>query len=195
MVFRLSLAAVAATFALSVVAMPTSLHSLTTSLFPRGGEGEPFECPDPSSTARAKQALIDYGAQSVDIAIAMLENGCAFHAAYPAGNNKPDDAAELGVYRNNWHMIREYCDHFQGAGPSEWQSRGQELHDDVGLATQCQRQLFSKLGADKFFGLQRGGLSNQGAGAEYGQFVGKYQGFCKSHMKDGMAIYWNVASM
>lgn len=62
-----------------------------------------------------------------DIAIAMLENGCAFHAAYPAGNNKPDDAAELGVYRNNWHMIREYCDHFQGAGPSEWQSRGQEL--------------------------------------------------------------------
>lgn len=65
MVFKLSLAAVAATFALSVVAMPTSLHSLTTSLFPRGGEGEPFECPDPSSTAAAKQALIDYGAQSV----------------------------------------------------------------------------------------------------------------------------------
>ncbi|KAI4230760.1 MAG: hypothetical protein LQ349_006058 [Xanthoria aureola] len=193
MLFKLNcLAAVAASFALSVVAMPTNL---TTTLLPRGGEGEPFECPDPSVTAAAKRALIDFGAKPVDIAIAMLENGCAFHAQFTAGNNKEADSAELGVYRNNWHMIREYCDDFKGAEPSEWLSRGKELHDDVGIATRCQRQLFSVLGATKFFGLQRGGLGNQGAGSEYRQYVSQYEDFCQSHMTDGMAIYWNVASM
>lgn len=63
MLFKLNcLAAVAASFALSVVAMPTNL---TTTLLPRGGEGEAFECPDPSVTAAAKQALIDFGAKPV----------------------------------------------------------------------------------------------------------------------------------
>lgn len=144
MLFKLNcLAAVAASLALSVVAMPTNLTTTST-----GGEGEPFKCPDPSVTAAAKRALIDFGAKPVgtsspnvsecdpsgakqpdctDIAIAMLENGCAFHAKFTAGNNKTDDSAELGVYRNNWHMIREYCDDFKGAEPSEWLSRGKEL--------------------------------------------------------------------
>lgn len=63
MLFKLNcLAAVAATLALSVVAMPTNL---TTTLLPRGGEGEPFECPDPSVTAAAKRALIEFGAKPV----------------------------------------------------------------------------------------------------------------------------------
>lgn len=57
----------------------------------------------------------------------MLENGCAFTAAFTIGNNKVDDSAELGVYHNNWHMLRDHCDHFAGAGPSEWKTRGQEL--------------------------------------------------------------------
>lgn len=45
----------------------------------------------------------------------------------------------------------------------------------------------------------RGGLGNPGAGAEYGDHVQNYKKFCESeggkHMTDGMAIYWNVASM
>lgn len=57
----------------------------------------------------------------------MLENGCAFSATYPAGNGKPGDAAELGVYRNNWGIIRTYCDDFKGAAEGDALSRGQEL--------------------------------------------------------------------
>lgn len=38
-----------------------------------------------------------------------------------------------------------------------------------------------------------------GAGAAYGQYVRQYQSFCEAdggvHMSDGMAVYWNVASM
>ncbi|KAL9024188.1 MAG: hypothetical protein Q9196_006698 [Gyalolechia fulgens] len=134
-----------------------------------------------------------------DIAIAMLENGCAFTAAFAAGNNKVNDAAELGVYRNNWHMLRTYCDQFQGAAPGDWFTLGQQVHNDVGVATKCQRQLWDKLGAAQFFSLQRGGLGNPGAGAEYGEYVQKYDAFCQAdggqHMRDGMAVYWNVHSM
>ncbi|KAI4219581.1 MAG: hypothetical protein L6R40_008717 [Gallowayella cf. fulva] len=125
----------------------------------------------------------------------MLENGCAFTAAFGAGNNKQNENAELGVYRNNWYMLRTYCDHFKGAGPGEWFTRGQEAHNDVGVATKCQRQLFDTLGPDQFFSLQRGGLGNPGAGAEYGQYVRKYTDFAQAHMSDGMATYWNVVSM
>ena len=57
----------------------------------------------------------------------MLENGCAFTGAFAAGNGKRDDSAELGVYRNNWRMIRTYCDRFKGAGPGDWYSLGVQL--------------------------------------------------------------------
>lgn len=55
----------------------------------------------------------------------MLENGCAFTATYPIGNGKTSDAAEIGVYRNNWSMLRTYCDRFKGAGPNDWSTLGQ----------------------------------------------------------------------
>ncbi|KAL8670209.1 MAG: hypothetical protein Q9168_005242 [Polycauliona sp. 1 TL-2023] len=203
MPLTLRLAAVAATFALSALSMPTNLHrmdlsplssSSSSSLLPRGAEGEAFTCPD--GTAAAKQALLDAGAQPMDIAIAMLENGCAFTGAFSIGNNKVGDAAELGVYRNNWYMLRQNCDHFAGAGPDEWESRGQEVHGDVTIATECQRQLFSKLGETTFFGLQRGGTGDMGAGVDYGNYCHKYLDFVnQGHLSDDMATYYNVVSM
>ncbi|KAL8628368.1 hypothetical protein Q9189_005912 [Teloschistes chrysophthalmus] len=129
MVFRSILAAVTASFALSAFAIPTSLKVDSTSLglVPRAAEGEPFQCPDPAGAATAKQALVGAGATTVDVAIAMLENGCAFQAAFAAGNNKVDDSAELGVYRNNWYMLRTYCSRFQGASASDWFNLGQQV--------------------------------------------------------------------
>ncbi|KAL8652770.1 MAG: hypothetical protein Q9226_004126 [Calogaya cf. arnoldii] len=127
----------------------------------------------------------------------MLENGCAFTAAYPIGNGKSPASAEIGVYRNNWDMLRKHCDHFQGADESEWQSRGQEAHGNVAIATSCQRQLFSKLGENKFFGLQRGGEGNQGAGLEYGSYCYKYLDFIVSgsHLSDNINTFYHVSSM
>ncbi|KAI4251807.1 MAG: hypothetical protein LQ352_004653 [Teloschistes flavicans] len=126
MVFRSILAVVTAGLAVSASAIPTSLNT-RTAILPRAAEGEPFQCDDPSGAAAGKQALIGSGATSTDIAIAMLENGCAFHAAFPAGNNKADDSAELGVYRNNWYMLRTYCNRFQGASPGDWYNLGQQV--------------------------------------------------------------------
>ncbi|KAL8947911.1 MAG: hypothetical protein Q9222_005848, partial [Ikaeria aurantiellina] len=175
--------------------MPATVKSLN--LFRRGAEGEPFTCDNPSVTSAAKQVLTAAGAQSIDIGIAMLENGCAFTAAYTAGNGKSGDSAELGVYRNNWYMLRTYCDHFSGAGPDEWQSLGKQAHNDVIVATKCQRQLWDTLGADKFCVLQRGGLGNPAAGPEYCNYVFKYNNFCEAdggvHLSDGMAIFYHIA--
>ncbi|KAL8640147.1 MAG: hypothetical protein Q9228_002898 [Teloschistes exilis] len=94
---RSILAVMIAIFALSVLAMLISLNTNTVCLLPRGAEGEPFLCPDPDGAAARKQALQSAGAQQVDIAIAMLENGCAFTATYGIGNGKTGDAAEIGV--------------------------------------------------------------------------------------------------
>lgn len=143
---KLTIATLLATLALSALSMPTTPP---TTLLPRGAEGEPFQCPDPSATSAGKQALINAGAQQIgishpaqrncrisphpltkgptDIAIAMLENGCAYTAAFAPGNGKSGDAAELGVYRNNWNMLRTYCDRFKGAGPGDWQGLGTQL--------------------------------------------------------------------
>ncbi|KAL8712554.1 MAG: hypothetical protein Q9225_006915, partial [Loekoesia sp. 1 TL-2023] len=129
--------------------MPTSKDVGTASLVARAAEGEPFLCqdPDPATVTTRKQALVASGAQQV-------ENGCYFVANYGLGNGKQGDSAELGVYRNNWHMLRTYCDHFLGAAEADWSNLGQQVHNDVGVATQCQRQLWDKLGPDQFFSLQ-----------------------------------------
>lgn len=65
MVSYFSLAAVLATFFLSAIGMPTSLDSKSFNLLPRGGEGEPFTCPDPSGASSAKQTLLSFGAQPI----------------------------------------------------------------------------------------------------------------------------------
>ncbi|KAI4245561.1 MAG: hypothetical protein L6R40_002362 [Gallowayella cf. fulva] len=151
-------AAMAASFALSVLAIPTILISKTLNLQPRAAESESYLCPDPAGFAAAKQALIGFGARPVDIAIAMLESGCAFTATYAAGNGKQaisSDAAELGVYHHNWYMLRTYYPGFQGAAEGDWFTRGQELHNDVGIATTCQREMFDLLGPDKFYAFHR----------------------------------------
>ena len=98
MAFRLTCLAVVAGLLLPALSFPTDESGV---IGRRGAEGEPFDCPDPGATAAAKQALTSFGALPIDMAIAMLENGCAFTAAYGIGNNKQADSAEIGVYRNN----------------------------------------------------------------------------------------------
>ena len=98
MAIRLTCLAVVAGLLLPAFALPADESGV---IGRRGAEGEPFDCPDPGATAAAKQALTSFGALPIDLAIAMLENGCAFTAAYGVGNSKQSDSAEIGVYRNN----------------------------------------------------------------------------------------------
>ena len=136
-------------------------------------------------------------------------------------------------------MIRKHCDGYQNYGDDQWyqictdiqsvspynNDRNQRLHfylsNDDSKATQCHVQLWQKLGAYDYYGLQRyvvhflvfgeeflltrvraycrGGLSNLAAGVPYGQYVDKYKAFMDSNngenMHNGMAIYWNIPSM
>ena len=73
------------------------------------------------------------------------------------------------------------------------------IRDDVKKATKCQHQLWKTLGSTNYYGLQRGGLSNMGAGQAYGQYVDKYTKFYATkkgkNMHNGMGIYWEVPSM
>ncbi|KAL8962111.1 MAG: hypothetical protein Q9183_005204 [Haloplaca sp. 2 TL-2023] len=122
-----TLTALLVSFPLAVLSIPTSRVAEPAALLRRAAEGEPFQCDNPSAAAAGKQTLLDAGGEPIDIAIAMLENGCEFTGAYTLGNKKVGDSAELGVFRNNWHMLRTYCDHFSGAQANEFETRGREV--------------------------------------------------------------------
>ncbi|KAL8636336.1 MAG: hypothetical protein Q9226_009265 [Calogaya cf. arnoldii] len=141
-----------------------------------------------------------------------MENSCDFEAKYTIGNNKQGDSAEIGVYRNNWHMIRDYCDDFKGASSDEWETRGMKLQyvdqmpfvieqadsrnsGDVAAATKCQRQLMNDLGETTYFGLQRGGAGKPELGKEYRNIVMKYWSFVKDHMTDGICTWWYLEAI
>ena len=65
MAFRFALIALAGTFFLSTLSMPTSRNLEIAHLEPRAAEGEPFPCPDQAGTSAAKQALINTGAPQI----------------------------------------------------------------------------------------------------------------------------------
>ena len=65
MALRIGLAALASSFFLPTLSMPTSQNLEIAHLQPRGGEGEPFQCPDPAGTSAAKQTLTRDGAQQI----------------------------------------------------------------------------------------------------------------------------------
>lgn len=71
MAYRLGTTALAATFALSAMALPTSNDAHSAVLSSRSAEGEPFTCADPSAAAAGKQKLEGYGAQSIGRSIAL----------------------------------------------------------------------------------------------------------------------------
>lgn len=68
--------------------------------------------------ARKKQ-ITAAGANSFDLAIAMLESE-RMVADYAYGDNKQQDSANFGIFKQNLGLLRECCSPFKGQPQSNW---------------------------------------------------------------------------
>lgn len=66
-----------------------------------------------------KQQVTAAGANSFNLAIAMLETE-KMDTNYAYGDNKQNDAANFGIFKQNWGMLRVCCSRFKGQTEPNW---------------------------------------------------------------------------
>lgn len=76
-----------------------------------------------------KQAVLAAGGTSLDLAVAMLETE-TMTATYPVGDGKTGDAANFGIFKQNWLMIRGSAAGFDGLRAADYR-RGEVLNGDL----------------------------------------------------------------
>ncbi|GJC89727.1 hypothetical protein ColLi_12565 [Colletotrichum liriopes] len=112
-----------------------------------------------SGLGSRKSAILNAGGNTLDLAIAMLEDE-RMSTSYPYGDNKRDDAANFGVFKQNWGMLRVCASRagFKGQSTSQWNNGAKlnsDLYADVASRWDCQNYY----GYDKWFAGHRNGAS------------------------------------
>ncbi|KAL9611741.1 MAG: hypothetical protein Q9167_003627 [Letrouitia subvulpina] len=199
------------TLFLSLVSLALSLPSPFHQLHVRDeGPGSPYECEAKYDATSRKKSLQNMGANSLDLAITILETCSMSGQAYPYGDQSPDgtpkteDAANFGLFKNNsklkekkndsnWAQqggtIRANCAQFQGQGASDWRN-GAVLNTDDAAAIKCQHEQIDKLGEGGFYEKQRG---VPGQGGSYGNAVGFIKEYLdQGHLNDDWVTYYNL---
>ena len=72
-----------------------------------------------SGLGQRKRQVTAAGANSFNLAIAMLETE-RMDTNYAYGDNKQNDAANFGIFKQNWGMLRVCCSRFKGQPESSW---------------------------------------------------------------------------
>ncbi len=102
-----------------------------------------------TANVSAKSAILRAGGGTLALAMAMLEDkhlNAVPHSDYPFGDQYPngqlkiEDAANFGVFKMNWHMIKQ-CPSMNmiagnSAGSCSWRVVGARINGDPKLATQ-----------------------------------------------------------
>ena len=114
--------------------------------------------------ASRKAALLAAGGTLLDMAVAMLETG-AMQVDYSFGDGKTGDAANFGIFKQNWQDIR-----LSGAMPpsgpggkglaeADWASRGPELNSNLSLDVNVLHASQKRLGINAWLAAHRQGQS------------------------------------
>ncbi|KAI0182359.1 hypothetical protein EV127DRAFT_378887 [Xylaria flabelliformis] len=120
-----------------------------------------------------KQAILNAGGNTLDLAIAMLETE-TMTTNYPYGDNKQNDSANFGVFKQNWGMLR-VCGKragFAGQSQADWNNGAKlnsDIYPDVASRWDCQEYY----GYDVWFGGHRNGAS--GLANPYTDDINKYK--------------------
>ncbi|MFI1522361.1 carbohydrate-binding domain-containing protein [Kitasatospora cineracea] len=97
------------------------------------------------------------GATSLDLAVAMLETD-HMDTAYPYGDNKSGDAANFGIFKQNWMMLRAGCAQFAGQSESQY-NNGAALNSNLAQDVNCLHQSQNHYGLNTWFAGHRNGSS------------------------------------
>jgi hypothetical protein len=110
-----------------------------------------------SGLGSRKQQVLDAGASVLDLAVAMLETD-TMQANYAYGDGKTGDAANFGIFKQNWYMLRTSCSYFSGETASQY-NNGAVLNSNLGEDVSCINQSQSHYGLSLWFAGQRDGQS------------------------------------
>jgi Glycosyl hydrolase family 134 len=110
-----------------------------------------------SGLGSRKQAILNYGADTLDMAVAMLETS-TMQANYAYGDGKTYDAANFGIFKQNWGMIRQCTPQYQSYGPNEWNA-GAALNSNLSWDVQVLNLCQSYFGLTRWFGGHRNGAT------------------------------------
>ncbi|OKL55433.1 hypothetical protein UA08_09301 [Talaromyces atroroseus] len=121
-----------------------------------------------------KTAILNAGGNTLDLAIAMLEIEDMDTSDYPYGDGKTYDAANFGLFKQNWGMLRVCAKRygFAGQSASQWNDGAllnSNVYADVASRWDCQEYY----GYDKWFAGHRDGAS--GLANPYTQDIENYK--------------------
>ncbi|MEV0845704.1 hypothetical protein AB0J21_07420 [Streptomyces sp. NPDC049954] len=97
------------------------------------------------------------GASTLDLAIAMLESD-RMSSDYAYGDNKTGDAANFGIFKQNWLMLHDGCGRFSGQDAGRYDN-GAVLNSDLGADLTCLHESQAHYGIDTWFAGHRNGSS------------------------------------
>ena len=129
-----------------------------------------------SGLGSRKQAVLNNGGTVLDLAIAMLETE-RMTTDYTYGDGKSGDAANFGIFKQNWHMIRQSVSQYSGYGANEYNA-GAALNSNLGWDIQIRHAAHNKWGEYTWFAGHRNGET--GLGNPNTQDIANYRN----------AIYW-----
>ncbi|PKY04662.1 hypothetical protein P168DRAFT_326474 [Aspergillus campestris IBT 28561] len=107
-----------------------------------------------------KQELLAAGANTMDMAIAMLETE-NMGTDYKYGDGKSGDATNFGIFKQNWMMLRLSASEFKGMSAEEV-DEGAVLNEDLGKDIQARHDSEEFYGFDKWCGGHRNGETGLG---------------------------------
>ncbi|KAJ0419876.1 hypothetical protein BJY00DRAFT_313580 [Aspergillus carlsbadensis] len=112
-----------------------------------------------SGLGSRKQAILNAGGNTLDLAIAMLETE-TMTTDYVYGDAKTYDAANFGLFKQNWGMLRVCATRYGFAGQTEaeWNNGAvlnSNIYADVASRWDCQEYY----GVDTWFAGHRNGAS------------------------------------
>lgn len=130
-----------------------------------GGSGGTTACPSGASCGSytvgglgsRKQQVRNAGGNSLDLAVAMLETD-TMNSNYAYGDNKTGDAANFGIFKQNWMMLRAACSQFSGQSASQW-NNGAALNSNLSSDVNCLHQSQNHYGINTWFAGHRNGSS------------------------------------
>jgi len=110
-----------------------------------------------------KQAILNAGGSVFDMAVAMLETkgmiaNYPFGDVYPNGQPKIDDAANFGIFKQCWLMIRSSVPQYASLTAQQFRS-GAAMNNNLSWDIQVLHASQRHYGMDRWIAGHRGGLS------------------------------------
>ncbi|KAE8353292.1 hypothetical protein BDV28DRAFT_111103 [Aspergillus coremiiformis] len=147
---------IAALFATGALAAPAADASADVAIEKRADRGQYSV----AGLGERKKAILNAGGNTLDIAIAMLEIEDMNPAHYPYGDAKTLDAANFGMFKQNWGLLRECATRygFKGKSEAQWND-GAVLNTNVFADVASRWDCQNYYGYDKWFAGHRNGAS------------------------------------